>query len=392
MNCSGLRMAKSLLLALLASLLLLTTGCNMIVEPESLINSRLSQDSMEQLSATTGIYWENVQPTTLKLSARSGNWDSDAIADPVVLKIGDNNYRMWYSGRGPDGKWRVGFATSSDGISWTKADSDTNPVLVPTDPLDIVDPSLPSDIDGVRVSAVIYDPVEKDKYKMWYKGIKGSSVYIFYARSANGRTGWVKYPNVSVTNPTPKNPVPISGIEITGTYNDSNFFLGDLAVIFRRIPSINGYESYPFYEMWFTKQNGDKFNIHSATSTNGTSWTTSFFKIFTPVDSTFFEDGTVSPAVILDMMNGAQTYKLWFAGKKGGDYEIGLAYNNTDGQMFELYDPIGMTSLFTKGDIEADQDLTAYPYVMRDGNMYKMWYLGINGNSQTICYRESFSY
>ncbi len=45
-------------------------------------------------------------------------WESGGIANPYVIKM-NNVYHMWYDGFS-SGTWRGGYATSSDGISWTK--------------------------------------------------------------------------------------------------------------------------------------------------------------------------------------------------------------------------------------------------------------------------------
>jgi len=53
-------------------------------------------------------------------------WDGRRVIDPVVIKEG-GIYKMWYTGEGLDSKWRIGYATSPDGINWTKYA--WNPVL-----------------------------------------------------------------------------------------------------------------------------------------------------------------------------------------------------------------------------------------------------------------------
>ncbi len=57
---------------------------------------------------------------------QEGSWDDAAVNYPSVIVDG-SNYKMWYGGY--DGtNFRIGYATSPDGINWTKAD-DVNPVL-----------------------------------------------------------------------------------------------------------------------------------------------------------------------------------------------------------------------------------------------------------------------
>ncbi len=54
--------------------------------------------------------------------------DEHAIARPSVIRDG-NIYRMWYSCRGD--RYRIGYAESPDGLSWTRHDADQG--LVPAD-------------------------------------------------------------------------------------------------------------------------------------------------------------------------------------------------------------------------------------------------------------------
>ena len=56
----------------------------------------------------------------------SGAWDETRIVSPSVIKDGAT-YKMWYTGRNVAGNNAIGYATSGDGISWTKYGS--NPVL-----------------------------------------------------------------------------------------------------------------------------------------------------------------------------------------------------------------------------------------------------------------------
>ena len=45
----------------------------------------------------------------------------EAVARPYVIKE-DNKYKMWYSYREQFSEYRIGYAESSDGISWDRFD------------------------------------------------------------------------------------------------------------------------------------------------------------------------------------------------------------------------------------------------------------------------------
>lgn len=49
-----------------------------------------------------------------------GKWDSRGIGRAVVYRLAPDDWRMWYDGFCKDGALKVGYATSKDGIHWTK--------------------------------------------------------------------------------------------------------------------------------------------------------------------------------------------------------------------------------------------------------------------------------
>lgn len=96
-----------------------------------------------------------------------GSWDDGWVSVPAVRKI-NGIYEMWYIGVS-SADWqtdstldtsRVGYATSFDGITWTKYAS--NPVLTNYDP--------PVDTGGPWAPDVLLDGSD---YKMWYETANG---------------------------------------------------------------------------------------------------------------------------------------------------------------------------------------------------------------------------
>jgi len=81
------------------------------------------------VTSTNGIDWTR-HPTPVLSPGPSGSWDDAQVADPKVLYQG-GVYHMWYAGN-DGGGWRVGYAWSPDGMAWTKSLS--NPVLTPGPP------------------------------------------------------------------------------------------------------------------------------------------------------------------------------------------------------------------------------------------------------------------
>jgi predicted GH43/DUF377 family glycosyl hydrolase len=61
----------------------------------------------------------------------AGTFDAAGVKDPVAVKVGAGDYRMLYTGVDTDGIERVGYATSTDGVAWTKQGVVLNPSLMP---------------------------------------------------------------------------------------------------------------------------------------------------------------------------------------------------------------------------------------------------------------------
>lgn len=79
-------------------------------------------------TSTDGISWTRGNSSLPVLSPGSaGAWDESSVADACVLRLSATDYRMWYIGKGSAGVNAIGYATSTDGISWTK--ESTNPVF-----------------------------------------------------------------------------------------------------------------------------------------------------------------------------------------------------------------------------------------------------------------------
>jgi len=110
----------------------------------------------------------------------SGSWDDMFVEGPSVIFDG-NNYHMWYTGGAGPNTFPIGYATSPDGINWTKYAG--NPVLP-------IAAAGSWDYPRAHAPDVIFDG---EKYHMWYSG--GSQIFawrIGYATSLNGIT-WTKY-------------------------------------------------------------------------------------------------------------------------------------------------------------------------------------------------------
>jgi predicted GH43/DUF377 family glycosyl hydrolase len=138
-------------------------------------------------TSNDGIWWDKhpVNPVM-----EPGEWfDGERIGDPWVIHD-EGIYKMWYTCQNrPEIVYGIAYATSPDGVSWTKH---TEPVLLASG-------------DGPD-SGTVRDPsvLRTDRgYEMWYRGIGESLEWtVCYATSADGIT-WTRYPENPVLRGDP---------------------------------------------------------------------------------------------------------------------------------------------------------------------------------------------
>jgi uncharacterized repeat protein (TIGR01451 family) len=280
----------------------------------------------------------------LKVGA-NGAWDDAAIWRPIVLKEG-SIYKMWYSAS--DGTTRrIGLATSPNGITWTKSIS--NPVLAPGsvgawDSIGVYAPSVIFDggvykmwyagnwgfssigyatsPDGITWTKSAYNPVLSGQgyygngyweaevteptvikvgttYHLWYVGNDGTILRIGHATSTDG-LNWVKDAANPVLNlGTPGN------WDWLDVYSPSVVKVGDE------------------FKLWYS---GDTlppaYQTGYATSLDGSTWTRQQKLIAQGPLNSFDVHSADYPAVIVD--NGG--YKVWYSGlNSSGTYNLGYA-------------------------------------------------------------------
>src|SRR3990172_1775583 len=131
--------------------------------------------------------WAKDAGNPLNIHGSSGAWDRSVVTPFVLFNSDSNRYEMWYTSFWTFPNAGIGFAYSSDGITWTK-----NPTSVMT-------PSV-TGWDSLFVGAVCVLK-ESGTYKMWYTGWKSTTRYphsIGYATSPDG-INWTKHPNPVLT-------------------------------------------------------------------------------------------------------------------------------------------------------------------------------------------------
>lgn len=73
-----------------------------------------------------GVDWTRGSRNPVLQSGSAGSWDARMVLTPCVILDG-GNYMMWYAGMDDNGAVRIGYAISGDGVTWTKR----GPVLEP---------------------------------------------------------------------------------------------------------------------------------------------------------------------------------------------------------------------------------------------------------------------
>jgi predicted GH43/DUF377 family glycosyl hydrolase len=81
-------------------------------------------------SSSDGIHWSQNAVPVFRGTGMTTDWDQGTVYSPNVIYDG-KTYGMWYSSVNSAGmKYQIGYATSPDGITWTRASG--NPILGPS--------------------------------------------------------------------------------------------------------------------------------------------------------------------------------------------------------------------------------------------------------------------
>jgi beta-1,2-mannobiose phosphorylase / 1,2-beta-oligomannan phosphorylase len=108
-----------------------------------------------------GISW-TMYPSPV-LSPTANTWDAYTTDAPMVIRE-KGQYKMWYASfLSPTSPGYLGYATSPDGISWTKYSG--NPVMAPG--------KAAWEVAGPYCCSIIPVP---GGYRMWYGGVDGTFV------------------------------------------------------------------------------------------------------------------------------------------------------------------------------------------------------------------------
>jgi predicted GH43/DUF377 family glycosyl hydrolase len=288
------------------------------------------------------------------LKQTPGYWDQDHyyFDAPAVVKV-NGVYQMWYqsglnrtiSSGGNDAFW-IAYATSSDGITWTKQGAVLNPG--PAGSWMDIGPWGPS---------VLY---ENGVYKMWFVGAKYPLSYrngIGYATSTDGKN-WIMD-----AQPV----VPLSAT-IGATLNPAVIKMGEVYDLFVGITSST------------TDYSTD---IILMTSSDGRAWTNKGVVMSARKDLPWQQSGILPCDVIYD----EGKLKMFYTGFLGQTFSLGYAESSQG----TSWDNSGVVPILTTSDTPPwTTKSVGFPAVMRDSDgKLKMWFSGIS--TQTSRYQIGYA-
>ena len=171
------------------------------------------------------------------VSGSGDSWDNTGVADQFVMLNG-SNFVMFYTGTYNNVTTEIGFATSTDGVSWTKYPA---PVLE-------VGPQGSWDSSSVYYPSVIWNGTE---YLMYYTGFNLSTPASIGVAFSKDLIHWQKYADNPVLKPGP------------GIYDNVS------------ITSHSVMYDPPLYKMWYSGRYSGNYthSIGYATSPDGVHWT-----------------------------------------------------------------------------------------------------------------------
>jgi predicted GH43/DUF377 family glycosyl hydrolase len=262
-------------------------------------------------TSTNGTTWARANGGNPVLLGTSGTFDEDGVYGADVVYDAMNSsapFQMWYSGRA-DVFGAIGYATSTDGVNWTKY------------PTAVVSHGPPGSADSFAAAdpTVLHDG---SVWKMWYTGDDSSKKRIAYATSSNGVT-WAKGGKVIAP-------------EDTGV--SANLQWGAFA------PTV--WKTASGYSMLLTGRKlvgGGVFQtkILGTTSTDGISWAGPSPALNPSGSASNFDYSNLNSPEILEDPGASSPYKLFYSGNTidaNGNFHtrIGLATSN-DGNSFNKF-------------------------------------------------------
>lgn len=175
-------------------------GSMVTIDTVNLFNNRfvmyynINDGFVERLAfavSADGVTWRRSGPPIVLNVGSVGDWDQNKATIHVsVLRLAQNDFRMWYSGGVQESHEGIGCAFSSDGLNWTKFSG--NPIFSIFDGVAWRNGGPPA---RTYTPWVLFDPLrfsghgDRVCFKFWMSGSPASNpddLNIGYATNPNG--------------------------------------------------------------------------------------------------------------------------------------------------------------------------------------------------------------
>jgi len=134
------------------------------------------------------------------------------------------------------------------------------------------------------------------------------------------------------------------------------------------------------YKMWYSGKESTNWRTLYCTSTDGINWSNFQMVVDKGSEGTYDTINADMPFVLKD----GGVYKMWYSGYNGTNYRI-IYCTSTDGinwSNFQMVIDIGSEGTY-------DTTRCTAPVVVKEDELYKMWYTGYNGTNYRIIYTSS---
>jgi predicted GH43/DUF377 family glycosyl hydrolase len=192
----------------------------------------------EQIGVATSndLYQWQVSTQPIIPVGKPGEWDSSQTSNPCVL-YENQCFRMWYQGVDDDGRYRLGYAESSDGLIWQK-----QPEVIFERPGIGESHKVPKR-EGYHQPLVLS---LDDSYRMYFLDHRQGLGYIRLAESKDG-LGWEVHPDDCLA---PEKPWEVRGLHYPWVIRETNH-----------------------YVMWYTSEaDHTRWYLNRAISEDGINW------------------------------------------------------------------------------------------------------------------------
>ena len=291
------------------------TGSSIFTDPMDPVGSWDQNIKIYRLTSPDGINW-TLNPASAVFERSTTGWDKKSIETPDVVYY-KGKYHLFYTGYpvafDDAFAYRIGHASSFDGITWTRETPANMPLLGPSDPTNSTNTISLLTFDQWVVAepgAVVF----KDK------------IYLYFAATGS---------NAEVNSTAD-----VIGLSIydgdTDTWSAQKEVMRADQTIYPRMNNIKGFSTpsatlmdnkVHLFETVVTDIPFNHFKIHHAYSVDGeTNWIQDTTHIIEKTDLAWHNNDIVGPTVLLD----GKTVYLWYGGNLGTIDSLGIGLSTCE--------------------------------------------------------------